>query len=171
MNRINIVGPPGAGKTYLAREMARIYDLPIVHMDYIAHTDLYNPMKDKPAFIHKISKEISKKKWIMEGVYKSTLVDRIPNADLTIYLDFPRHTYIYRVFKRRFQHRNKKRTEMPDYWVEKIDWGFFKYVWRFHKTQRPLINEIIREFSDKNIATIKSKKELKVFLLDLEIDS
>ncbi len=161
MKRINIIGAPGAGKTYLARELAKKHNLPIVHMDFLAHTDRYNPLFDKPAFNAKILSECKKDRWIMEGVYKSTLGMRIPRADLTIHLDYPRRIYIYRVLKRRVQYRDKRREEMPENWQEKINWDFFKYVLKFNKLQKPAIETELAKYKNAKIEIVRNPKELK----------
>ena len=164
MKRINIIGPSGAGKTYLARELSKIYSLPIIHIDAIGLSAKYGVFKDKPAFLKKVKKELESDKWIVEGVFKSTLGYRIPRAELTIYLDYPRRIYYYRVLKRRWQYRSKQREEMPDSWKEKIDRNFFKYVWSFHKNQTPFIKEELAKHPGANIVTIKNPKQLKLFL-------
>jgi adenylate kinase family enzyme len=33
VRQVAILGPPGAGKSWLARELAEILDLPVVHLD------------------------------------------------------------------------------------------------------------------------------------------
>jgi adenylate kinase family enzyme len=166
VNRINIIGPPGSGKTTLARELASIYNLPIINMDKIAHTKKYNPLHDKPAFMTKIKTECKKDKWIMEGVYKSTLEYRMPRADMTIYLDFPKTIYVYRVLKRRVQYRNKVRPEMPSDWKERIEPAFFKYVLSFHKLQKPSYDEELSRH-DGRVITFKKPSDVKKFTAQL----
>ncbi len=137
-------------------------------MDKIAHTKKYNPLFDKPAFQKKIKEVCEKERWIMEGVYTSTLEYRMPKADMTIYLDFPRRVYIYRIIKRRIQYRNKKREEMPDDWVEKLDPAFMKFILKFHKNQKPRIDTKLEKYGWENIKVMKSPIKLKTFMSELE---
>lgn len=167
MNRINIIGPPGSGKSTLARKLAAIYELPIVHMDSIGLSKKYDAMTKKPEFQAKIKKETEKDMWIIEGVYKKTLVNRVPRAELTIFLDYARHLYLFRIFKRRIQYHNKHRPEMNDDWKERLNWPFFKYVWTFDKQQNGPIKDILFEYKTSEIKIFNKPKELEKFLSEL----
>jgi len=164
MNKINIIGPPGSGKTTLARKLADIYDLPIVHMDFVGLGQKYNAADNKPAFQRKMKKEAQKNKWIIEGVYKKTLPFRIPAADLTLLLDYPRHIYIYRILKRRIQYHNKQRPGMSSDWKERIDWSFLRFTWSFSRAQMPKIKEILDDFPNSKILNFTNPKELQKYL-------
>ncbi|MFZ1324383.1 MAG: AAA family ATPase [Candidatus Saccharimonadales bacterium] len=166
--RINIIGPPGSGKTTLARKLAKAYELPIIHMDKIAFSETYYFLEDRPGFIKKIKQEAKAEKWIMEGVYKFTLDFRVPMADLTIYLDLPPSVYVYRIFKRRVQYRNKIREEMPESWNERIDPGFLKYVLNFSREQSPVIRAELSKYPKDKIVTLRSSRVVKHFLSSLK---
>ena len=167
MKRINIIGAPGSGKTTLSLKLSDIYGLPVVHMDAIGFNDKYDSMNKKPEFQAKIDRESKKDKWIMEGVYKATLASRVPRSDLTIFLDYPRRIYVYRVFKRRIQYHNKQRPEMNDDWKEHINWPFLKYVWSFQKKQNHAIKNILADYKNQDIKTFKKPRELDEYLNSL----
>ena len=164
MNRINIIGPPGSGKTTLSRKLSQLNSLPIIHMDNWGVEGKYNALNNKPLFTKKIAQECEKEKWIMEGVYKSTLVNRMPRAELTIFLDFPRRICIYRILKRRIAYHNKQREEMSANWKERINWVFFFFSWNFNKKERPKIKSELEKYPNQKIITLKSPKEVKNYL-------
>ncbi len=165
MNRVVVIGCPGAGKTYFSRELARKTDLRVIHMDGYFHEEDKDYLNNREAWREKVRELAKDDKWIMEGNYKSDTFDiRFPVADVIIHMDFPRYITVPRVLKRRVQYRNKHREEMPDTWVEKIDPAFFKYVLRYHKADRPDVLRRLKEYPDKRVVTLKSPRAARRYL-------
>ena len=53
---------------------------------------------------------------------------------------------------------------MPDDWVEKANFEFMKYIWRFNKHDRPkLVTEVIKNKS-KDILIFHKSQDLKRYL-------
>ena len=75
-------------------------------------------------------------------------------------MDVPAWLSVWSVLKRRYQYRNKGRSEMPDDWVEKIDPLFFKYVLLFRiKSRKDVTDGIEKHRHDMlDIFTFKSRK-------------
>ncbi len=167
MKRIAIVGCPGSGKTTVAFQMKAITGLPIEHLDYYYHQLKYGYYDDKEVWIKKAEVIIKKPKWIMDGNYSSTFEQRFKRADLIIFFDYPRWLTMYRVIKRRWQFNNKKRLEMPDDWVEKVDWEFLKYVWRFKGKSHSKITAALEKFSDTPVVVLKNPSETENYLKSL----
>src|SRR6266480_7745612 len=44
VERVTIVGCGGSGKSYVARELGRLLDLPVIHMDAVYFDDQWNPL-------------------------------------------------------------------------------------------------------------------------------
>lgn len=168
MNRIVIIGCPGAGKTTFSRKLADKLKLPLVHLDFYYHDSKHDYENNKDEWRTLIKSLVNKDKWIIEGNYKSTFELRLPRADTIIYFDFPKTVSVYRTLKRRVQYRNKLRPEMPADWREKIDPKFMKFVWNFNKTERPLIYDQLANYNDENIVILKNPEEVKNFLDSLE---
>ncbi|MFU8850564.1 AAA family ATPase [Micromonospora sp. SL1-18] len=104
MRRILIVGSSGAGKSILAREVARRLDLPLIHLDqhywrsgWVAATDA--------DFRAEVAQLAGRPPWVMDGNYASTLDLRLPHADLLVLCDPPRLLCLARVLHRRWTYR------------------------------------------------------------------
>lgn len=170
MKRILIVGCPGAGKSYLSREIAKITGLPLIHLDKYFHQKAQYYIQNKDAWRAKIKELTSEPEWIIEGNYGSTMYERMKVADLIIFLDYPTRIAVGRVLKRRIQYNRKRREDMPSDWKEKIAPDFFKFVITFRKTQRPRILKYLDELGKESVI-LRSPNETKSFLKELAHDS
>ncbi len=136
MKKISIVGCPGAGKSTFACALAQKTAIPLIHLDYHYHQSEKDYGSNTQAWLAKMAELTSGDSWIIEGNYGSSYAQRIPKSDTLIFMDMPSWLSVCSVLKRRFEYRNKKRAEMPDEWVEKIDPLFFKFVVLFRIKSR-----------------------------------
>lgn len=168
MKRVTIIGSPGSGKTTLSRIIAEKTGLPLIHLDRYFHDKSYgfNGHGDKKWISH-VKKLTLRSEWIIEGNYRGTLESRLKRSDLIIFLDIPRYRSLYGLLKRRFEHRNKVREEMPIGWSEKLNYGLFKYVWNFKKKRRESLYDSIREFTqepNKEVVILMSHNQAKEYI-------
>jgi adenylate kinase family enzyme len=168
MRRLIIIGSPGAGKTYLSREIADLTGLPLVHLDKLYHVKEHDYLNDKEAWVRKVNELVKEPSWIIEGNYGSTIYDRMKAADMIIFLDYPTYISAGRVLKRRFQYRNKVRDEMPSTWKEKIEPQFMKFVLTFKRKQRPRIQKYLKGLSGKEIVILTSPNKAKEYVNSLK---
>lgn len=97
--KIFIVGSPGSGKTTLARKLSHLLDIPHYDLDDIRHPHEGVKRTDKQA-IPLVNELISKRTWIIEGVYISWVKECLDKTDLIIWLDIPYHIALYRITMR-----------------------------------------------------------------------
>ena len=113
---------------------------------------------------------IKKDSWILDGNYRDTLDMRLKDCDTVIYLDYPRRTAIYGIYKRYFEYRNKQRDSIAEGCREKIDKSFFKWVWNFKKNAKPIIINKINEYKlEKEVLIFKRRRHLKKYLKSINI--
>lgn len=147
--KIMVVGSPGSGKSYLAKEIHKKTGMHLVHLD----NEYWNPdwlETEKEEWIDKQKKLMEMDCWIIDGNYNSTMELRVGEADFIIFLDVKRMTCIYGVLRR----HGKKRSDLPEYLEERFDWEFLKFihfVWSFPKKQRGQILEQHRQYPEKNL--------------------
>jgi adenylate kinase family enzyme len=88
VERVLILGSPGAGKSTLARRLAERTGLPVIHLD----AEYWQPGWVEPepaAWAGTVSRLVERPRWIMDGNYGGTRAIRIAAADTAIYLDYP----------------------------------------------------------------------------------
>lgn len=174
MKRVAVVGCPCSGKSYLARQIAAITELPLVHLDRAYYT-LNLPKDDEErrrVWRTELQKIISQPRWITDGNYKSTFDMRFSAADTIILLDYPMWLVVWRLFMRRLKHRNKPRTDMPDGWKERLSWSFYKrHVYKFKKRYYPTMYKVFEALDPEvKIIILKSPRETNKFLKELKSD-
>jgi hypothetical protein len=86
MTRLVVLGPPGAGKTWLAARISRLLDLPFYDLD-----DLYwlpDWRRPSPAEWACIQEKITGgESWVVAGNYQPTVELRMPRADAAVIID------------------------------------------------------------------------------------
>ena len=167
MKRIAIVGSSGAGKSTLSRELSRILNLPVVHLDvHYWHSGWVETPNDEWAERQK--KLLKPAAWIVDGNFGSTLDMRLNAADTVIFLDFSRFLCTYRVLKRLLMYRKGTRPDMAEGCDERFNWAFMKFVWTFPEQHRPQVLERIEAHrSSTTVYHVKSPRELRAFLQQL----
>src|SRR5687767_1968345 len=84
--RINVVGTSGSGKTMLARELARLLNLPYVEMDALFWKPGWRESSNEE-FFPKVQEAISGDRWVLDGNYTRTLPIKWKRVQLVVWLD------------------------------------------------------------------------------------
>lgn len=142
MQRVVVVGPPGAGKSTFARHLAARTQLPLIHLDQL----LWQPgwiETSKAAFDASQATAVSGDRWIIDGTYVSSLPARIARADTIVWLDVDRLTTLHRVVWRTLAYYGRARPDMTPDCPERFDLEFLRYIWSFQTRVRPRLQAAI----------------------------
>lgn len=164
MKRIVTIGSGGAGKSTFARQLSEKLNIEVYHLDAILWKPNWvgTPRDEQKRIQYEL---VEKESWIIDGNYGGTLDIRLNTADTIILLDIHRVICLYRAIKRTFQYRNKTRPDMAEGCEERFDLEFLKWIWKFPKTRRTSILEMLEEISEeKNVIILSSPKEVKRFI-------
>jgi adenylate kinase family enzyme len=166
MNRVVVIGAPGAGKTRFGRMLAERTGLPLVHLDQEFWQPGWVPMPhDKWRAHHE--NLLAAEQWILDGTYVGTLDKRIAVADTVIYLDVGRLRCIARIIKRTIGSLGRQRPDIAPGCPEKIDLKFIAYAWRFHNRERRIIEEQLANAS-AIVLRLQGDVDIEKFLDELE---
>ena len=167
MERILIIGCPGAGKTTLARQLGEKLNLPVVHLDSIFWSPGNWEHLDTERFEAALQPELDKPRWIIEGNYDRTLPMRLQYCDAVIWLDFSRYACIGGWFKRMILNWGKVRPDMAPGCVEQFEWEFAKFIWNFRKENREKYYRLLNESEGVEAIVLKNRRMVKRFLESL----
>lgn len=97
--RVMIIGSPGSGQSILPKSLSTNANLPLIHLDKLHWLNHKETVSEK-VFLKRLTKEVVKESWLINGNYASSLELRLKRADCVIWLQVPRSICLYRIFKR-----------------------------------------------------------------------
>jgi adenylate kinase family enzyme len=167
MQRILVIGGPGAGKSTLSIELGDILNLPVYHLD----KNFWQPgwhKSEHERWLENVRRLASGDKWIIDGNYSHTFNIRFPEADTVIFLDFKTSLCLRRIFKRLILGYHKVRADMAEGCPERWDWQFILYVLNFRRNERNVILEYIERYSDgRQIITLTRPRQVGKLVSEL----
>ena len=164
MKRIAIIGPGGAGKSTLARQIGVKTGLPVIHLDaHYWHEGWVEPPKD--VWEQTVRGLAGGEAWVMDGNYGGTMELRLAAADTIIFLDLPRRVCLPRVVRRQIRYRNRTRPDMAPGCPERLTWFFLKYIWNYRCDRQPGILAKLAQYAEgRRIIHLQSPAQVRRFL-------
>lgn len=158
MRRVVVIGCPGSGKSTFSRELNKITKLPLYHLDMM-YWNSDKTKVEKAVFQEKLSEILQKDKWIIDGNYNSTMEARFQACDTIVFLDYPVDICLDGIRER----QGKERNDIP--WVEtEENKEFTEFVKNYNTNSRPLVLELLKKYSQKNIIVFRNRDEANKFL-------
>ena len=167
MDKIVIIGSPGAGKSTLARKLGRKLQIPVVHLDrkFWLPGWIEKPRNTRIEILEKI---VRKKQWIIEGTYLSSSEPRLNAADTIIFLDIDPATCLQRIIKRHFECQDQHRHDLKEGCHDKLTLIRILKVLVFPIRGRRTLNKKLSNYKSKHIIRLRSTIEVEAFLTQLE---
>lgn len=158
MNKVIVIGCPGAGKSTFARQLNEKTQIPLFYLDMIWHrADKTTVSREQ--FDFGLIEIMKQDRWIIDGNYIRTIQIRLQQCDTVFLLDYPLDVCIAGVETR----IGKPRVDMP--WIEtEFDPEFREWILDFSQRQLPEIYSWLGAYSDKEIHIFKSRKEADEFI-------
>lgn len=168
MKKIVIIGSPGAGKSFFARQLGEMLNIKVIHLDRY----FWQPKwKERPKEIRlQIMQElVAKDQWIIEGSYLDTSYIRLQAADTIILLDMPNWLCLWRVLNRYFKYGKESRPDLPDGCSEKLRPHYLLKILGFPFFKRKELYGWLSTFEhEKRVYAFRSNGEIECFLQELK---
>jgi adenylate kinase family enzyme len=164
IRRVLVVGSGGAGKSTLARELARQAGLPVVHLDrhFWRPGWVATPVDEWRAIVAGL---VTKPAWVMDGNYGGTLDLRIPAAELIVFLDLPRRITISRVLRRWARWRGRNRPDAAPGCPDRIDVAFLRWLWNYPRGGRiRLLRALDAHGASARVVRLCTSREVRLWL-------
>ena len=174
MEKIAIIGSPGAGKTTLANILHQELKIKVYHLDRLFWLPGWERI-DGPTRVDTIQDIVREKQWIIEGTYLRSSEPRLNAADTIIFLDTHPLKCLWRVIKRHYKDQRHFRRDIPERSTDKL--SLFR-MWRLlafplqdrKKLKQKLDNDESNNKETKEIVRLRSQKDLESFLERLDLN-
>ncbi|MBM1172083.1 AAA family ATPase [Microvirga arabica] len=163
MQRILVIGSPGAGKSTLARSLSDQLGLPLIHLDR-EHWSAGWISLPNDVWAARVAELAARPSWIIDGNYANTLHIRLDRATTVIWLDLPRWLCMARIIKRVLAYRGRVRPDMAEECPERLNLEFLRYTWTFSKHSRPKNKALLKKLRSDQKVVLRTPREVADFL-------
>jgi adenylate kinase family enzyme len=164
MQRILVIGSPGAGKSTLARRLSDQLGLPLIHLDR-EHWSAGWVSLPNDVWADRVAELAARPSWIIDGNYANTLDVRLNRATTIIWLDLPRWLCMARIVRRVLTYRGRVRPDMAEGCPERLNLEFLRYAWNFSRHSRSKNEGLLKGLrSDQKLVVLRTPREVANFL-------
>ena len=164
MRRIAIIGPGGAGKTTLARELGRLLGLEVIHLARLVwQPGWVEPDPERWAALN--AELVARDAWVIDGNYGRTMRKRLERADTIVFLDTHPLRACARVLRRWLRYRGRSRPDLPEGCPERFDLPFLRWIWTYRR-RLPNLDARLEEAraQGKRVEVLRTPRDVRRFL-------
>ena len=174
LNRINVIGTSGSGKSTFSKELSSKLKLPYIEMDSLYWKDDWRFASDEE-LMENVRIATNGVRWLLDGNYNRTQPIKWKNVQTIIWLDYPFYLVFFRVLKRSITRLFDKRTLWGTNNRESFQQTFLSHesiiLWMW--TSYPHMKKRYTKLFEKNtkdwqLIRLTSPTDTKTFLINLE---
>lgn len=107
--RINVTGNAGSGKSTFSQKLSRELGLPLIEMDRLIWEAGWQKVS-KERYQAQLAQLLQQDSWVLDGVSRAAR----QQADLIVFLDYPRRVCAWRCAKRNWRYLFRSRPGLPE---------------------------------------------------------
>lgn len=138
MQRVSVVGVPGAGKTTLGRRLAAQLGVPFVELDAVNHQPRWQALPPDE-YRARVADAVAAPGWVVDGNY-SVVRDLVwARADTVVWIDLPRRVVMRRLARRTARRVltrevlwNGNREPVANLWRLDPERNILRWAWTRH---------------------------------------
>ncbi|MFC3894074.1 AAA family ATPase [Lentzea rhizosphaerae] len=166
LQRIAVTGPPGAGKTTLARDLCHRMELPFIEFESFYHAPGWTV---RPTWQEDVLKFIEGPEWAIEWQGEEVREQMTARTQVLVWLDHPRLFAVVRTIVRTVRRRFGGGTPIAGGNVEGPLWTFFtdpghivRESWRRHPVMRARVRRVIEENRHPDLVIVRLRGQRQV---------
>jgi len=168
MKKIAIIGPPGAGKTTLARDLGPLLNMKVFHLDRLFWEPGWKG-KSSEERLEILDHLVQEKQWIIEGTYLDSSEPRLNAADTIIFLNTSLLLCLWRIMQRHRKDHDLSRRDIPEGCTDRLTPFRILKVVIFPFRGRRKLEQKLREFPRGKVIRLSSPKQVKYYVAQLEL--
>ena len=159
-----MLGPGGAGKSVLSRELAGISGLPLIHLD----REFWKPGWEKPErdeWLRTLDELLAGDAWIADGTHIDSLDHRLARADGAVVLDYSRWVAVGGVASRLMRRDGRHRADLAPGCENRLDRVYASFVWTYQRVTKPQVDAALARHADHvRVVTLRSRRQTERWL-------
>jgi adenylate kinase family enzyme len=140
LRRVVVIGPYGAGKTWLAHELGLVLDIPVHHLDALRWRGDWT-LLPRPEWVSLLERLVAGDAWVMDGNFEGTLDIRLRRCETILVFDVPLLLSFLRTVRRRLS--RTERRDLPPEIRERLNLNLLRLFVRYRRDVRPKLFELV----------------------------
>lgn len=174
LNRINVIGTSGSGKSTFSKELASKLKLPYIEMDSLYWKDDWKFASDEE-LMENVRMATEGERWLIDGNYNRTQPIKWRNVQTIIWLDYPFPLVFFRVLKRSITRLFDRKTLWGTNNQESFQKSFLSkdsiivWMWTSYPNMKNRYSKLFeKNTKDWQLIRLTSPTDTKKFLKNLE---
>lgn len=162
LRRVVVIGPYGAGKTWLAHELGAALQIPVHHLDALRWQADWT-LLPRPEWVALLERLVAGDAWVMDGNFEGTLDIRLQRCETILVLDAPLWLAFARTVRRRLS--RGERRDLPSELRERLNLNLLRLFVRYRREVRPKLLELVAEYAaGRQVVVLRRRADARSLL-------